>query len=218
MFYLCIYLLNDYFQLSNKFTKINLPSLLITTFLISAGFLLGFIFFKLSNIDKLPKKYSSKHYFAVISQIMTIIFIGAVFSSYLFKGQNLESNIYTVLFIIEVPFFFSLIPMIGIYSIFKKAKKTFLISALMIIFFLLLLISIKLLNISTYSFSINNLFLTILSFIISIIYLELGMKTTDFDLIVNRITNNKKHKNESLLIGFNTFSTFFSIYFYICKY
>ena len=135
---------------------------------------------------------------------MTIIFIGAVFSSYLFKGQNLESNIYTVLFIIEVPFFFSLIPMIGIYSIFKKAKKTFLISALMIIFFLLLLISIKLLNISTYSFSINNLFLTILSFIISIIYLELGMKTTDFDLIVNRITNNKKHKNESLLIGFNT--------------
>ncbi len=135
---------------------------------------------------------------------MTIIFIGAIFSSYLFKGQNLESNIYSVLFIIEVPFFFLLISIISIYSILKKAKKTFIISSLMIIFFLLLLTSIKILNISNYIFSFNEIFLTVLSFIISIIYLELGMKTTDFDLVLNRITNNKKHLNESSLNGFNS--------------
>lgn len=151
--------------------------------------------YKISLSNRLPSGYKSKDYLIMFTQIITVILLISIYVSYMLIDSNIQRAIIFGFTIVGIPSFFFIIPIISVYSILKKEKIIFIISGLMIlIFYFCLILFETLLN----TYKIASYQKIILFFILSLIFIELGLKVLNFDSMKKRITQNMYYNNNIL--------------------
>ena len=196
-------MLKNYIQIFGILNYIDFSPWIISIAITSSGCAIGVLLYFVSKSKKLPKKYNAKDYAVITSQITLAILLMTLYASFILMNGNLQIAINFAFGVVGGLIYFTFVPIISFYSILKKEKKMFLFSGIeLLMFYLVLVISSNLTNIQL-NFISNSSLELILIFVLFLIYFEVGLKSLTFDIMINKITQNKTYENENSLQGFN---------------
>ena len=135
----------------------------------------------------------------IVGSIFLILFL-----TYAIFGFQLFATLFVNVVIFGFLFLMSTIPMIGIYSIFKKQKKALYASGFGIIFFFIFHRFFEWFAERPIGMIDTEIITNIMFFIMFITYLELGSRAINFNMITYKMTPNE-NPDESLLQRYNHF-------------
>lgn len=193
---ICLYTLSleGFIHIFKLMLGINIDTFYLTLSLSVVGASLGFVFYALSLLNTKVKRYIMVGVPAFISLMLVCIL-------FLFE---LSVFIEFVILLFKIGFVLMLcsLSLIGCYGLLKKHRTSILAAGVAILFFLfftkLLLTGVD------YALSINQFGILLLFFILFICYLELGMASIYYSLLIEKILPNKDDGNGFLLKRFNS--------------
>lgn len=194
LIYLYTLSLEGFIHVFKLILGIDIDTFYLTLFLSVVGTSLGFVFYALSLLNTKVKRY-------IIAGVPAFISLMLVCVLFLFE---LSVFIEFAILLFKIGFVLMLcsLSLIGCYGLLKKHRTSILAAGVAILFFLFF--TKLLLTRIDYALSVNQFEILLLFFILFICYLELGMTSIYYSLLIEKILPNKDDGNEFLLKRFNS--------------